>query len=333
MSKIQKELVRAVGIKPADFDDRQEFLRKLSAGSNKLSDAEFDELSQEAQDWLNNSADEINSKAKKVTDFPDAEEPKEETKSSRRRSAEADEDQQEAKGGTKKAVAEEDIKEGMVLQIVTKRGKDVSGHVVEVNTKKGFVAIKLGNGDEEEFDFDRIDKMYTMVAEEAKSTRRSSSKDEDAGPAKGDTVTVTTKRGKEITGKIVELDDEVIVLETDDGEEELSRDRVDNIKSVKGKTAKEEPKEEAKSSRRSSSKDEDDGKADTKEEKKRASNEGVSIGTRIKELIAEDLEASEEDIAKALKKEGLEFKENTLKLNYTDCHKFIAVLKKAKRLK
>jgi len=141
-----------------------------------------------------------------------------------------------------------------------------------------------------------------------------------------------TKRGKEYVGKIVEMDDEVLVLKTDGGEEELARDRVETIKLVGGKAEKEEPK----ASGRRSSKAEDKGGDDDKggdEKAKRSSNNGVSVGTRIKEIIADDIEATEADVAKILKKEGLEFRENTLKLNYVDCHKFLDVLKAKKLLK
>ena len=134
-----------------------------------------------------------------------------------------------------------------------------------------------------------------------------------------------TKRGKEVTGKIVELDDEVIVLDVDGKDEELSRDRVESIKPVKAAKAET-------SSRRGAAKE--DAKDEPEGKTKRASNaEGVSIGTRIKELIAEDFDASEADIAKILKKEGIDFKDNTLKLNYVDCHKFIVILKAKKRIK
>lgn len=42
-------------------------------------------------------------------------------------------------------------------------------------------------------------------------------------------VTITTKRGKKVTGKVVELDDDVVFLKTEDGEEELMADRIDSI--------------------------------------------------------------------------------------------------------
>jgi hypothetical protein len=45
------------------------------------------------------------------------------------------------------------------------------------------------------------------------------------------------------------------------------------------------------------------------------------------------MEAKEEDIGKILKKEGIEFKENTLGLNYVAVHKVLAALKAAKKLK
>lgn len=90
-------------------------------------------------------------------------------------------------------------------------------------------------------------------AEEAKSTkRRAAAKDEpeddDAGnePKKGDKVKVITKRGKEFTGTVLKITDDELVLDTDDGEEEFDRDRLESIEPVKasgGKksSAKDEP--------------------------------------------------------------------------------------------
>ena len=334
MSKIQAELIKVSDLGTKRGEDRQAFLERVLRAVNDLSDKDFDGLSKGAKEWANTAADAKNSKAKTLPDFPDAEpeEQPEEEKSTRRRSSKED-DKEDAKAGTKKEVGEDDIKDGMPLQIITKRGKDVSGHVVEVNTKKGFVAIKLGNGDEEEFDFDRIDKMYTLAAEE-KSSRRSAKDDPDEPkePGKGDKVKLVTKRGKEYTGKIVELTKSEIVIDTGDGEEEFDRDRVESIELVgSGRSAaKDEPEE--KTTRRGAAKADD--KEDAGDKKNtRVSNEGVSIGMRIKELIAENLDASADEIAKLLKKEGLEFKENTLKLNYSDMHKTLDILKSRKLLK
>ncbi len=319
MSKIQTEVSEATGVKIKRGADRQETILALMAGVTALSDKEWEALSQDAQDWFNAAADAKNAKKKTLPDFPDLEDDKEEeapARTSRRGSAPA---------GTKDITAEEVVK-GMALRVVTKRGKDVSGIVTGVDDD-GF-SLKAGDGTEDDFDFSRVEK---LIALEVAGKGKEDAGDEAEDPIKvGKTVTLTTKRDKVVTGKILELDDEVIVLEVDGKEEEFNRDRVASIKGAGGKA------EAPKSSRRGASED----KGDEKEEKAeggktpRASNaSGVSIGQRIKELICDDMEATQADIAKALKKEGIEFKENTLNLNYVDAHKFITILKAKKLIK
>lgn len=332
MSAIQAAIKEATDVSPKRGEDRQDYLARALKAIAELNDAQWDELDKATQDWFNAAADAKNAKAKTLPDFPDAEEEQAEEKTTRRstRASKDDADDDKPKAGGNVEIDPAKLKKGMVVKIVTKRGKEVSGHVADIDDE--VVVVKMGNGDEEEVSIDRIDTCHTLAeATESKRKGKADADDEVEDPIKvGARVMVTTKRGKEITGKIVEMDDEVIVLKTDDGEEELDRGRVESIKPLdtesKGKS------EEKTSSRRSSSKDKgDDDKAEGKT--KRASNDGVSVGTRIKELIAADLEATEADIAAKLKKEGLEFRENTLKLNYTDAHKFIEILRKAKLLK
>lgn len=57
------------------------------------------------------------------------------------------------------------------------------------------------------------------------------------------------------------------------------------------------------------------------------------MGTRIRELIIGDLKMTQDEISKVLKKEGLEFRDNTLALNYTEAHKLIEMLRVAGKLK
>lgn len=83
-----------------------------------------------------------------------------------------------------------------------------------------------------------------LPKEEEKTTsrRRSSSKDEDdkpavtAEPKVGDKVKAVTKRGKAIEGKLVEIDDEVVVIEVDGEDEELQRSRLESLEVVGGKS-------------------------------------------------------------------------------------------------
>lgn len=326
MSAIQSAIKDATDIAPKRGEDRQDYLARCLKAIADLDDAGWEALPQEVQDWFNSAADAKNAKAKTLPDFPDlADEEQAEEKTTRRRSSSKDDaDDKPAKAGPVD-IDPAKLKKGMVVKIVTKRGKEVSGHVADIDDE--VVVVKMGNGDEEEISIDRIDVCQTL--EEAKGKGKASKDDaEEADPIKvGASVVVTTKRGKEISGKIVEMDDEVIVLKTDDGEEELDRGRVESIKVAGGGKAEE------KTSTRRSTKGDDKAEEKGEGKAKRSTNEGVSVGTRIKELIAADLEASEADIAAKLKKEGLEFRENTLKLNYADAHKFIEILRKAKLLK
>lgn len=310
MSKIQAEILAATGLKVVRNEDRQDCIKRLMKGVAALKDAEWEDLSQEAQDWFNTAADAQNAKKKTLPDFPDLKD--EDT---------AEDEPKTTRRGSSSAKAAEP-KVGVIAKVTTKRGKSATGKIVELDDD--VVVLKMGDGSEEEFDRSRVESIEVAGGEAAEA--------EEADPIKvGAEVTVVTKRGKEVTGKIVEMDDEVIVLDVDGKDEEFARDRVESIKPVGGRKAKAEAEPEAKSGRRGTAKDED-AKADDKP--KRSSNDsGVSIGTRIKELIADDLDATEADIAKALKKEGIEFKENTLKLNYTDAHKFVDILVAKKMLK
>lgn len=328
MSKIQQELCELLEIserkQPKEGDDRQDFLAKIVKEVADLSDKEWDELTPEAQDWYNEAADAKNANAKALPDFPDFKAPEPEKTSTRRR------------GGAKaEAEAPAEPKVGVVAKVTTKRGKSMTGTIVEIDDE--VVVLKLGNGDEEEFDRSRVESIE--VASTGKGKAKDEDEDEDgdetpAGPKVGDLVNLTTKRGKMVEGKVVELDDEVVVIETADGEEEFNRDRVESIivkggKVAKGK-AKDEDADEGKSRRRSAKADE---KPEEGKRTKSTNPAGVSVGQRIRELILDDIDADEATIAKALKKEGLEFRENTLKLNYSDAHKFLTLLKERKMLK
>lgn len=316
MSKIEKELASATGVEPKRGEERQDYLARIITGTGKLSDKDWDALSEDAQEWYNKAADVQNAnsdarKAKgdkaKVTelpDFPDLEKEQE---------AEAP-----RRGRRSTAVPAEEtavMKVGSQVTLTTKRGKVIKGEVVELD--KEVVVVKTADG-EEELALDRIE------SKEIHHGHKASDADDDgpADPIKvGAEVVLKTKRGKEVSGKIVELDDEVVVLSVDGKDEEFSRDRVESITPAKATTS---------TGRRGSKPEaaEPEGKA------KRSSNEpGVSIGTRIKDLIAEDLERNEDDIAKILKKEGIDFKENTLKINFSEAQRLIESLRKYKRMK
>jgi hypothetical protein len=314
MSKIKAELVEATELSTKRGESVQEFLARLVKAVAELSDKEWEKLSQEAQNWFNDAADAKNAKAQNLPDFPDNEEVKEE-KTTGRRSTKTEESAKP--------------KVGVVAKVTTKRGKTATGKIVELDDK--IIVLKMGDGSEEEFARDRVETIEVAGGEA-----------QDDGPTdpvieKGVEVKVVTKRGKEVTGVILEIDDKVLVLDIGDGkEEEFDPERLASVTPVgKPKTSgrRSAKEDEPTGGRRGSESGPKDEKP-AEEGRKRSSNaSGVSVGTRIKEIIADDFDVTEDEIAKILKKEGIEFRENTLSLNFKDCQKFIEVLKKAKKLK
>lgn len=308
MSKIQDGLMEATGLKPVRGEDRQDLIKRIMKGVTGLNDKEWGGLTVAEQDWFNEAADAQNAKKKVLPDFPDLEDEKgqEEEKPTTRR-----------RGGSDKEEAKADVKPkvGVVAKVTTKRGKTATGKIVELDDD--VVVLKMGDGSEEEFARDRVESIEVAGSEAAE--------EEAADPVKvGVEVILTTKRGKEVTGKIVEMDGDLIVIDVDGKDEEFSRDRVESIKPVKAKAA---------STRRGASKDEDKGdEGDTKP--KRSSNPaGVSVGGRIRELMCEDTEITEAEVGKVLTKEGLEFRDPTLKMIFKDTSAVFELLKKNKKLK
>jgi hypothetical protein len=326
-SKIEAKLAKFLDFKPKRGASRQEVLSAMVLAVGALSDKDWNELDEDAMEWFNACADAKNAKKKELPDFPDveaAEEEKEEAKPTRRRAAAADEDDAPAK-----AKPARDAKVGDVVTVTNKRGKETTGEVVEID--KDVIVLLVGS-EEVEFGRDRVEKIVLAEAEPAAD-------DEPAGAPElkvGDKATATNKRGKTVTGKIIEMDDELVVIDDGKDEHEFPRDRLESLVPVGGKparAAKEEAAEEEKPARRGRTAAADDKDAEEKPKSTRVSNGEVSIGQAIREAILDDLDAKEEDIAKVLKKRGLEFKENTLNLNYKEAHKFLDLLKSRKMLK
>lgn len=318
MSKIQTELQDIAEVDPKRGESRQDFLMRMTVEVNRLPDSAWNKLSKEAQNWANEASDAANAK-KTIPDFPDMDPPAE-ASSGRRRTAAADDAPYEPK-------VKDDVK------ITTKRGKVVTGKIVEMD--KEVIVLKNTEGAEEEVSRDRVEKIEPLAS--GGGSGRSADK-EDPGPrdpAKGDTLTITTKRGKVATGECVEITDEFIVIKVNGEETEFDKDRIESVKIEGGQRR---AAESSGTSRRSAddSKDKDGGGKDAKTEdggRTRSTNAGVSVGQRIRELIIEDMSAKVEDIGKALKKEGLEFRDNTLSLNYNEAHKFLELLDKKGKLK
>ena len=71
MSKIQTEILAAIGAKAIRNEDRQDCIARMMKGITSLSDAEWEALSKPAQDWFNAAADAKNAKKKTLPDVPD----------------------------------------------------------------------------------------------------------------------------------------------------------------------------------------------------------------------------------------------------------------------
>lgn len=338
MNKVEQELQGASDCEPKKGEDRVDYLVRLMKATAALSEKEWDKLSPEAQAWYNTNADKRNAAKKAGKDIPDPadfEAEEEEPKGRKTKAAEKDTEKGADKG---EATAVEKLEEGQRVKIITTRDKEIAGEVVENSKRKEFVVIKDAEGEEHELDYAKVESVEVFHG-------TAGTKDEQGGgdtePAVGDEVEITTKRGKTIKCTITAMDDDSIEFEDKDGKDDIGRERVESIKVVKkakagAKPAKAAAKEEEPAGRRSSKTDDGEkgGKDDEPEKRTRTTNEGgVSVGLRIKELVAENLDATEEEIVKMLTKEKLAFKENTVHLNYVECHKFVDILKARKLLK
>lgn len=313
MSKIQAELMAATGLKPVRNETKPALLERLVLAVAKVSDAAWEKLSEAAQDWANAGADAYKAK-KAIEGFPD--EAKEEAPASSRRR------------GTPAAEAEQErlTQVGDTVTVTTNRDKVYTGEVIEIDKE---VIVLDVDGKEKEFEHDSLKSIEIEGADGGDAGEDGAG---DAGPDDGidvgAQVTVVTKRGKTVVGEIVELTDEFVAVKDADGKEhEFDHDRVESMTPV---AAKEEPPATSRrGGRTAAAKEEpkDDGKHT------RATNQGVSVGARVRELMCADLALTEEAVGKALKKEGLEFRDATLKMLFKDTSNVFDLLKKNKKLK
>lgn len=93
---LEKELIKATKFKPpkGGFDDRQDELAALAKAAAKLADDDFDDLSTEAADWVNDAVKAVNVK-EVIEEFPDDAGSTGEIDAEAARNAEADEDDAE----------------------------------------------------------------------------------------------------------------------------------------------------------------------------------------------------------------------------------------------
>ncbi len=305
MSKIMKDIAEVCDLQQKRGEEDKDFAARLVRAVTDLSDADWKKLSPESQSWFNDAADAVNAK-QPLPDFPDAEARAETGRRSvSRRDAEE---------------APKDPEVGDAVKIVTKRGKELEGEITEMDDE-----LVVLNGDEE-VARDRIESI--TVTKAAGGAAASSDKTKEAPaieePKVGDEIEAVTKRGKTKAGEVVEVSDGLVIIKDKDGDEdELEVEKLETLKITKAAKA---------ASTRGAAKAETPDPAEKKRTTK-ADNGGVSATMRIRQLVVEDFEATEESIAKQLEKEKITCNKNTLALVYADTNKVINLLKDAKRLK
>ena len=331
MSKIESHISDVLEIKQKRGEERADFLARVAKTISDASDKDYEavgagNIGEQTLDWYNSACDALEAK-KTPPDFPDlAKEEAKEEKTTRRRSSAKEE------APAKDEPYEPAVKD--TVKVVNKRGKEFTGVVVEVDAD--LLVIETAEG-EEEFQRSRLESV-TLVG-----GKKSSKKEEVVDEAEADElavgveVKVVNKRGKEFVGKIVEIDDEILVIETDDGEEEFQRSRLESVtpKTTKKSAPKEEAKEEKSSRRRSSAKEEakDEGD-DAKGGKRAAGGVGIAIRQSLVDALKADGEIpSKADLLKTVTKEYPDCKENTLSLVHAEFTRLIEMLKEAKLLK
>ena len=331
MSAIRKELMEASGLAPKRGEDENAFLVRLQkAIAEDIDEATWNGLSEKAQDWNNDAADAL-TKGAAMPAFPDAEkaEPEPAATTGRRRGAAA---------APAPAPVAYVPKEDDDVIVTTKRGKDIAGAIVEL--VEGLVVINPDGMDgdkskDQEFELTSV--TVKLAGAPAAAGGASQEPDEPAEPEVGDTVEAVTMRDKVIVGNIVEMTDDALVLVDASGaDHELSKARLKSlVVKVKNKAAAPAPAPApAASSRRggaaaapAAAPAADDSKP------KRASNAGVSVGARIRELVCDDFTLTPDQVAAQLTKEKLEFRPATVGMIFKDTQFVIAELKKLKKLK
>lgn len=327
-SKILIELFAALNFAPKAGQALQDFAGPMAVAGNALSDADYDKLSDEAAEYLSAVSGVHNANIQdpaSVRAFPEPPDAEKEDPPARTRTRTAASAPADVKPTEIMPTFKPKLKD--VVTVTNKRGKVVTGIVVELSSAEIVLDV---NGQDEAFDRDRLESIVLAGQEEPEA------EEVDNEPCVGDTVQVVTLRDKIVVGVIVEIDDKEVVIKDVAGE---THDfGIDRLKSVTVKVkAKEGAKKEDPPATTSRTRAGTPAPAPASEEegkRTRSGNpRGISVGGRIRELIANDLKITIEAVGKQLKKEEIDFREPTLVMIYKDTMTVIDLLKKAGKLK
>lgn len=373
---IKQQIEAASKLKQNRGEEDQDYLKRVVGVLAEVSDAVWKGLSNESQQWFNDAVDAMGEN-KEIKTFPE-DTPVATEKALRSRAAKKEEVDAPAPEGESVVGAE--------VIVTTARGKEIRGTIEEIDEES--MLVKDAEGEEHEFDRSRV-KSVVFVNQQPEVGA-------DAEPQVGDMVSLTTKRNITVTGEVVELDDDVVVLKIGDEEVEYSRSRVASIVVEGGTAATDEADaayepavgdkvvaitkrgkevtgniveiegsvividegkgeevevdmetaksvalvKETKKSDTATAQTTARGRTTAKTEKpevegksakiKASDNGGVSVTTRMKEIMCADPALSLEAVSKALKSEKLQFNEQTLQINFKLVQQVIELLKKSK---
>jgi ribosome maturation factor RimP len=318
---IQAAIIKALGLEEPG-KDRQAFLKRAMIAISDAEDAVYNKLPKEVTDWYNAAADvhdanKENGESKPLPEFPDHEEEK---PVARRRASSDDKP-----AGRRSNDDESAIPLNTQVTVIKKSGREITGKLVE--RTKELVVLEV-DGKDKEIELDDIGSIEVV------NDGKGAAATKERGPRVGDTVRFTTKRGKTVEGELVELTEDTIVVKDGKGDEDdFSLDRIEGdieiVGGAKGGKGK-DPEPEKSSGRRRAASEET---PDTEAKHTKSRNGGVSVGQRLRELVVDNMDATEEQIGKMLTKEKIEFRENTLTLGYNEAHKMLKLLKDRKLLK
>ena len=316
LNAIRKELEAATGVERSKSEDEQEYLKRIVRKVSALNNKEWDKLTEEAQAWFNDAAKAMNDKD--PIDTLSAAKDEDDTPAPRRRASVADEAETPA-----------DPEVGAKVIVTLNSGESASGTITEIDEKNIVLDIA---GEEEVF---RRSKVKSITIKSAAGKAKGDADDKPAEPKVGDTVEVTNAEGEIFKGELIELDEKNVVVEIK-GEEEVFRRAKLKKFVVAGKAkAKDDDADDDKPARtRRSRGDKDEG--DDKPARTRAgkSASGESDVTKAWKLMAEHTpDATFEQMTKLVSKEGLEVKDNTLRIKFDDLQKHHALFKSMGLLK
>lgn len=335
MSKILQELCAAVKVAVPAGNPESGFIEGVIEKVGKLNDAAWNALSEGAADYFNAAVDAVNL-GNAIPALPDFAPPPPAAAPApgRRRTA-------AAPAAPAYVVGDEVV-------VTLKDGTTAAGEVVALDDN-GELVLKDAEG-ELGVELNLIDSVTVKAppaAAPAPGRRRTAAAPaaavaevpEPETPEVGDTVEIVNNRDKAYLGNIVEIDDTQVVITTAGGDElPFVREKIKSIV-VKVKNASATPVAPAAPAGRARTRAAAPAAAAAAapaagEAPARASgNRGVSVGTRIRELILDNKAITMEQVGAKLKAEGLAFADTSLSMNYKDALAFLKLLADRKMLK